>query len=187
MCIITINEKFARKCDEIEASGETKLLDAIDMGIRKLLDWKSGDAQTCCNKETIAKRKEKRKNAKLRIITLTDGLDNGSHITTYALAKKLIENNIVVDSVCIGDSANNYDLRGVCRCVGGYTFVPEPFHEGLRIFECETFSTQALRPEYNRHKILDVNDLTHDTLEKLKYTPVYECSDVNVPKSKQNE
>ena len=79
-------------------------------------------------------------NAKLRIIVITDGEDNKSTITSSELANKLIENQIVVDTIMVSDktSSKNYCFA-LSKLTGGFLFFPSSIEEGVRIFSQESF------------------------------------------------
>jgi len=54
----------------------------------------------------------------LRIFALSDGDDTASTTNAYDIAKKIYDNNIVVDLICIGNETNDI-LKSISLCSGG--------------------------------------------------------------------
>lgn len=117
-------EHFKSKVDGATANGDTACYDALNLGMTKLLEFEASNPD--CN---------------LRIICLSDGVDNKSTISAFDVSKLLKNNNIVVDVVAIGD-ANKFEcplLKSVAYATGGYYFKPSTLKEALHLNELETF------------------------------------------------
>src|SRR5204862_1538855 len=57
----------------------------------------------------------------------------------------LVQNNVVVDSLCLGDE-DNEELRTISYLSGGYKFVPKSLEQAMAICEMEPVLSQLERP-----------------------------------------
>jgi len=124
-------ENFRDKKDNLYTDGNTVLLEALYDATDKLVAWKNAD-------------KEKRGNAKLRIICLTDGKNTSSKYTSDDISRKLVTNNIILDCIVIG-SEYDYYLGLISQKTGGYMFNPSSIRYAFDIMELETMITSKNR------------------------------------------
>ncbi|XP_032381438.1 uncharacterized protein LOC116695341 isoform X2 [Etheostoma spectabile] len=124
-------EKFKEQVRTLNATGATKLYDALQHGILEL------------------EKAKKFEDCKLRILCLTDGNDVGSLYKPDVVAANLIKSNIIVDSVLLGKVENNV-LCGISNATGGCCFKPETSKDGLKIFEIETVLSLEWRKPKNK-------------------------------------
>lgn len=117
----------------------TALYDAIDLAIDKLMAAKT-----------------KFHDLIPRIIALTDGEDNSSAKTANAIAKRIIENKIVMDSFVVGEECE--DLKSVTLASGGKCFFPKTLNDGIKLFEVETILRAGIRKELYQNEI-DLSNL----------------------------
>ncbi|CAL8323499.1 unnamed protein product [Arctogadus glacialis] len=136
-------EKFKAHLRELRPSGPTLLYDALKRGVKEL-----------------NKVKEMFPQCRLRIICLTDGNDLGSMAKTETVAINLIESNIVVDSILLGD-VDNHTLHGISNATGGCCFKPETSRDGLRLFEIETVLSLEMRKPKEK---LDPSAITSESV-----------------------
>jgi len=104
-------ELFRDHVNSLDTSGGTALYEALEEASKKLLSWK----------------KEKKSEAKLRIICLSDGID------TEGKKSSLINSDINLDCIFIG---NEYDRSLIS--LSDYIFNPKSIKDALDIFELET-------------------------------------------------
>ena len=78
-------EKFKKVVDAAQPSGGTSLYDALSLAVDSLIE-----------------QKKKYPQALVRILALTDGEDNTSKISALDAAKKIIKNNVILDSFVVG-------------------------------------------------------------------------------------
>ncbi|XP_035280092.1 uncharacterized protein LOC118230826 isoform X2 [Anguilla anguilla] len=113
-------ETFTNYVDQLEAQGNTPLYDALILGLSELQNIKK-----CFP------------NCRLRMLCLTDGHDQGSRSDPVQVAVKLIDADIVVDSILLGNEKNAV-LHGISNVTGGCCFKPETSKDALKLFEMET-------------------------------------------------
>ncbi|KAI2660622.1 putative bifunctional E2/E3 enzyme R795 [Labeo rohita] len=128
-------EAFKEQVHAIEASGYTRLYDALVRGIAELDNIKKRFPACRC-----------------RILCLTDGNDFSSMSNPVTIARKLVNSNIVVDAVIVGE-ADNTVLHGISHVTGGYCFKPENAKAALKLFEMETVLSMELRAERTREDL----------------------------------
>ncbi|KAG7454163.1 bifunctional E2/E3 enzyme R795-like isoform 3 [Solea senegalensis] len=146
-------EKFKVHIRNLEPNGCTLLYDALRRGLLEL-----------------QKVKEKFPDCRLRIMCLTDGIDSGSSIEPVAITEKLLNSNIVVDSILLGNVENNM-LHGISNATGGCCFKPQTTKEGLKLFEVETvLSLEQRKPK----KKLDASSLSERILTGIFSTHGYD-------------
>ncbi|KAK1788977.1 hypothetical protein P4O66_015868 [Electrophorus voltai] len=171
-------ETFKEYVHSLQASGNTKLYDALNHGVKEL-----------------NKVRERFTDCRCRILCLTDGNDVGSTIKPVDVAKTLITSNIIVDSVLVG-KVDNTVLHGISNVtglfaslylslflrlakafllhiklpdtmsscvVGGCCFKPNTSKEAVQLFEMETVLSLEQRKNKNR---FDVSSLQSE--EDLK-------------------
>ncbi|KAK6586142.1 hypothetical protein PZA11_001199 [Diplocarpon coronariae] len=114
--------------NRMRADGDTALWDAVALANVQLVEYgrKFPDAQK-------------------RIICLSDGEDKTSSQRVAALCTSLLENHVIVDSICLGNE-DNQDLRTVSYLTGGYKFQPESSEQAMAILEVEPVLSQLERP-----------------------------------------
>eukprot|EP01084_Bolivina_argentea_P090240 162641_1 len=170
-CDITSSyEKFLRKVETIETTGTTALRDAIEEAVQLLIKWKNNKV-----------KKRQRKDTKLRIIALTDGLDNESSINENDVAKLLNKHNIILDAISIG--SHNKSLHAMAKATGGYIFVPKTFIDTIRIFELESFLSISQRKTIRNHEKLGLK-ADQCKFDHLKRTQHDICTFDIAPKGK---
>uniref|UniRef100_A0A9J8B827 Uncharacterized protein n=1 Tax=Cyprinus carpio carpio TaxID=630221 RepID=A0A9J8B827_CYPCA len=140
-------ETFKEQVHAIEASGYTRLYDALVRGISELDNIKKSFPACRC-----------------RILCLTDGNDFSSMSNPVTIARKLMASNIVVDAVIVG-KADNTVLHGISYVTGGYCFKPENAKAALRLFEIETVLSMELRAERRRVPVSSIK--TEEDLTKI--------------------
>ena len=86
--------------DSCDPKGQTKLYDCMDKAIKSLLTLK-----------------KKYPDIILRIIALSDGLDNLSKKTPEEIVEKLITNKIIIDSFVVSHDCD--DLKKITFASGG--------------------------------------------------------------------
>ncbi|XP_039978454.1 uncharacterized protein LOC120786824 isoform X2 [Xiphias gladius] len=137
-------EKFKDHVHTLEATGSTRLYDALQHGSLEL--------------ENV---KRKFPDCRLRILCLTDGNDVGSTSKPVPVAVSLIKSNIILDSILLGKVQNNC-LHGISIATGGCSFKPETSKNGLKLFEIETvLSLEMRKPK----KITDPSLVTESLLK----------------------
>jgi len=124
-CEITpFYESFRDRMDSLHTNGGTALYETLQNAMEKLTLWKNAD-------------EEKRSNARLRIICLSDGKDTQNSHFIYNIKNSLIMNNIVLDSIVIGSDFDNY-LGKLSKESKGYIFNPSSIKHAFDIMEFET-------------------------------------------------
>lgn len=83
--------------------------------------------------------------AKKRIIVISDGKDTRSTKSAHEVCWQLRQNQVVVDSICLGN-VDNWDLRTISYFLGSYRFQPHDLTTALAICEMEHMLTQLERP-----------------------------------------
>ncbi|CAL8352925.1 unnamed protein product, partial [Boreogadus saida] len=136
-------EKFKEHLRDLKPNGMTVLYEALQHGVKEM--------------EGV---KERFPECRLRIICLTDGNNVGSKVKPETVAVNLITSNIIVDSILLGNVANN-TLHGISNATGGCCFKPKTSTEGLKLFESETvLSLEMRKPK----KKLDPSSITSETV-----------------------
>ncbi|KAK8891846.1 hypothetical protein M9Y10_029068 [Tritrichomonas musculus] len=156
--ITPMNSDFIKKLGKITPKGKTLLWDAIAEAQRQLVD-----IITPIPDEEEEEEEEDPEvqypNARLRIIVITDGSDNKSKTNPVNLAKQLLKNNIIVDTVLVSLDELNNECCALSKITGGLCFRPNSLEEGLKIFEQEAFLNVASRhltgPLYGTKEITD--------------------------------
>ncbi|XP_031426697.2 uncharacterized protein LOC105895579 [Clupea harengus] len=137
-------EKFKEHVHSLQASGCTPLYDALARSVTEL-----------------RKMNHKFPECLLRVICLTDGIDAGSNNTPVPVVNMLLNSNIVVDSILVGEVDNNV-LHGISNVTGGCCFKPDTSKTALKLFEMETvlsLESRTLKPK-SSSAIQDVDELT---------------------------
>ena len=145
-------ECFREKVDELTTSGATALYDCLKEASEKLTIWKQGDA--------------KRREARLRIVCLTDGKDTNSTARIKSQVEALLmRQNIILDCIMITD---DYDrsLCNISKRTGGYMFKPSSVRFGFDIMELETMITSKNRAATRDNGIIDETSLPPIILPK---------------------
>lgn len=126
-------ELFREKIEEVQASGGTALFSAIERARDALVEWRD---QVVGSHDSD--QKQPHRNAKLRIVCLTDGKDMDSKgVVLWKLCQSLQKNNITLDCIQVGEEQDR-DLIKLCRSTEGYAFVPKTLKQALDIVELET-------------------------------------------------
>ncbi|XP_063060431.1 uncharacterized protein LOC134453583 [Engraulis encrasicolus] len=123
---------FQQCVDKLHAAGFTPLYDALQLSV-----------------EELDKVKKQFPNCRLRVLCLSDGDDNGSSKAPAYVANRLMNSNIVVDSINVGTSGNRI-LKAISHATGGCCFKPTTSAEALKLFEMETLlslESRKLRPK----------------------------------------
>ncbi|CAG9312205.1 unnamed protein product [Blepharisma stoltei] len=135
---------FTAVAHQSKHSGGTKLWDAIYEAIQSLVEFKV-----------------KYPNTHLRILCLSDGEDTSSTHGYLQVAQQLIANNVIMDSVVVGDLSQN--LKAISYASGGYVFLPATLQDGIKLFESETLLSVR-----NRKSIVKCMVNTDNDLEPLR-------------------
>jgi hypothetical protein len=91
---------------------------------------------------------------KLRVIALTDGEDNASHVKPEVVCTAMFNANIVVDSLVIGTTKTK-DLFKISKHTGGYAFNPTSRLLLFQTFLLEPFLDIHARPDILRVPIIN--------------------------------
>ncbi|KAF2789615.1 hypothetical protein K505DRAFT_341133 [Melanomma pulvis-pyrius CBS 109.77] len=122
-------ESFRHHLNQITASGDTALWDSIALAADQLKYYSS-----------------KYPNAKLRILALSDGNDTSSKQQVHNLSMRLLQDGVLLDSICLGIS-NHTELKTLGNLTGGYIFSPSTMEEAMAICEMEPVLCQIERPD----------------------------------------
>mmetsp|Transcript_14507 Transcript_14507/g.14599 ORF Transcript_14507/g.14599 Transcript_14507/m.14599 type:complete len:473 (-) Transcript_14507:27-1445(-) len=149
-CSFTENiSTFTAVAHQSKHAGGTKLWDAIFEAIKSLVDFKAQYPDT-----------------QLRILCLSDGEDTSSAHDHLEVGKLLISNNIVMDSVVVGDLSQN--LKAISYASGGYVFLPTDLQEGIKLFESETLLSVRNRKSVEKAVVNTDQDL--ESLRKKEFS-----------------
>ncbi|KAF2462058.1 hypothetical protein BDY21DRAFT_330369 [Lineolata rhizophorae] len=124
-----VHRNFERKLDGITAGSFTAIWDALD---------KAKDMLVAC--------KTSYKNAKCRVILLTDGENNDSAKFPSTVCADLYKNDIILDAIVIGTKCT-MDLFKVANQTGGYAFNPSSRSLLYQIPMLETVIDIRTRPD----------------------------------------
>nr|XP_019961982.1 PREDICTED: uncharacterized protein LOC109641850 isoform X1 [Paralichthys olivaceus]XP_019961990.1 PREDICTED: uncharacterized protein LOC109641850 isoform X1 [Paralichthys olivaceus]XP_019961998.1 PREDICTED: uncharacterized protein LOC109641850 isoform X1 [Paralichthys olivaceus] len=160
-------EKFKEYIRILQPNGCTLLYDALRRG--------------SCELEKVKKTFP---DCRLRIMCLTDGNDSGSSIEPVAVTARLLNSNIIVDSILLGNVKNNM-LHGISNATGGCCFNPQTIKEGLKLFEIETvLSLEQRKPK----KKLDASSISERDLTGIFATNGYDrYPDTSLPTQLSNK
>ena len=117
--ITAIIENFRQAVDKMDGKGDTALWDAISLSADHLVEM--GQRYPGIRK---------------RIICLSDGEDTTSLKNVEHVCRMLVQQDIVVDSVCIGGEDSSA-LRTVSYFTRGYKFIPDSIEEASVLCELE--------------------------------------------------
>jgi len=82
----------------------------------------------------------------LRILALSDGIDNKSKAKPWQVANALLEHRIVLDAILIGEGSQNSELLALVKASNGYAFAPDTISQALELCELETLLSLNERP-----------------------------------------
>jgi hypothetical protein len=122
-------ENFRHQLNSITASGDTALWDAIALAADRLRHYQI-----------------QYPNAKLRIVALSDGEDTSSKQQVHSLSMRLMEDKVLLDSICLG-TAKQEKFKTLAWLTGGYIFCPQTMEEAMAICEMEPVLSQLERPD----------------------------------------
>ena len=122
--ITHVLEDFRASSSNMQSAGDTAVWDALALASHHLSEYA-----------------QRFPNALKRIVCLSDGLDTSSCKQVHDVCQELMNNNIVVDSFCIGDE-DNVALRTLSWLTGGYKFIPESLDAAMAISELEPVLNQ---------------------------------------------
>ncbi|KAG7245251.1 hypothetical protein INR49_023824 [Caranx melampygus] len=151
-------EKFKEHVHTLQAAGHTKLYDALQHGMLEL-----------------EKVKREFPDCRLRILCLTDGYDIGSTNQPASVAVSLINSNIILDSILLGDVQDSC-LHGISIATvtfrllnfehkeseGGCCFKPQTSKDGLKLFEIETVLSLEMRKPKNKADPSSITERIHE-------------------------
>lgn len=124
-------EIFRSGIKTLSARGDTCMRDAILKACEYLSKWKDEDS-------------DKRGQANLRVICLSDGKDTCSEINEYSVINYVRSCGVVVDSIFIGD--DDFSSAGrITDQSGGYCFNPKNIKFAMKIMELETILSSKNR------------------------------------------
>lgn len=150
-------QNFRRSVERMQASGDTALWDALNLA-----------------NDQINQYAVKYPKARKRIICLSDGDDTNSSKQAHDVYWKLRQNNIVVDSICIGDETSE-KLKALSINLGSYCFKPDSMATALTICELEPVLSQMERPDIRQmpfHTSSTLLDHFDYALRAARYTQV---------------
>jgi hypothetical protein len=124
-----IHLNFNQQLNNITPRGRTAIFNALDTAKVELENLKDQFPQTNC-----------------RIILLTDGEDNNSSVVPSNISGELLDANIVLDAVVIGED-QTANLFRICKQTGGYAFAPQTQQALFQIFLLETMIDIRTRPD----------------------------------------
>ena len=82
----------------------------------------------------------------LRILALSDGIDNKSKAKPWQVANALLKHRIVLDAILIAESSKNSELLALVKASNGYAFAPDTISQALELCELETLLSLSERP-----------------------------------------
>ena len=82
----------------------------------------------------------------LRILALSDGIDNKSKAKPWQVANALLEHRIVLDAILIGEGSQNSELLALVKASNGYAFAPDTISQALELCELVTLLSLNERP-----------------------------------------
>jgi ubiquitin-protein ligase/tetratricopeptide (TPR) repeat protein len=135
-CELTdVLEDFTDDLEELTASGQTALWDGILTGMEKCVEYRN---------MLVAKGQ---KAPVLRIVALTDGVDNQSkRIQPAKLANALLLNGVILDCVLVGNMFDK-QLPSMAKLTGGQVLIPESPLDAITKLESEAMLKVGWRPE----------------------------------------
>jgi len=151
-------DSFSTEMGDIAANqAKTRLWEAIKLAAVTLVEFRDKPTIRLAPKEKLI----------CRVFCLTDGEDN-SGVDPYPIYQYLKDNNIIVDSIPIGDENGRAKLNAFTSATGGMCFVAESSIEGVNLFEREALLSLDVRADFKPFSI-PVNsavDLTKLSEEK---------------------
>ncbi|KAI0920122.1 hypothetical protein AcV5_009939 [Taiwanofungus camphoratus] len=114
-------EQFRDTLKSVKADGDTPLFDGLAVAHSMLTRFKHQHPSTA-----------------LRIICLTDGFDIGSNVSANAVAARLQQTGIIVDSIVVQTGRLTNVLHPISVVTGGYSFKVDTLENALNIVELET-------------------------------------------------
>ncbi|KAK8841827.1 hypothetical protein M9Y10_026777 [Tritrichomonas musculus] len=114
-------------------------------------------------------------NAKLRILVLTDGVDEYSNMSQYDVLPYLIENNIIVDVVIVSTVSESKDVCVLAQLTGGMAFRPSNTAEGIALFEKEALLSISYREKPQPY----TGEITREFFESLRDSLVLDTEPKN--------
>lgn len=167
MCDFTSDlDSFREGVDALQTGGGTHLCDAIDLALDKL------DTAKATHPE-----------AQLRVLVLSDGVDDGSTKKAHVVARRAQVAKVTIDAIQIGEETDS-ELRAMVKSTGGYCFQPETLKNALKLLELETLLSVRQRPTESksarpRSVVSNARDLA-----AFGRMPLDECTDESVPARK---
>ncbi|PVF92994.1 hypothetical protein CPB86DRAFT_142196 [Serendipita vermifera] len=138
--ITPVFETFRRQLDNVSASGNTALYDALDTA-----------------RSMLCKYWPDTPNLRKRIIVVSDGLDTCSKSSAHDVCHAIQKSGILVDSVQVG-KVSDRTLHAISVATGGYRFAPQTsLPDALSIFDLETMLSSAERPSRPRKPLVTSN------------------------------
>lgn len=132
---------FIQLVDNVNTGGSTRLYDALKQAV-----------------ENLVQLKQKYPNIIPRIIALTDGQDNSSHITAQKAAMLILKNKIILDSFVVESFCSG--LKNITLASGGRCYCPQSLNQGLELFEIETILSVSKRGELKYPEVTGQVDLS---------------------------
>lgn len=157
---------FEKGISEINPICETHLWDALD---------KAADDLSEFNKDPSKHDGKKYQRAKLRIVVISDGEDQGSKSNPVDVCAKLLQLQVIVDAIIISKVETCKALCALCHITGGLAFRPEEVADGLEIFEQEAFLSIECRKKQPKLR----STLTEELFTKLTNEAVFDITTVN--------
>ncbi|EME39358.1 hypothetical protein DOTSEDRAFT_179879 [Dothistroma septosporum NZE10] len=137
-------ENFRRAVSQLHAHGNTALWEALQLAHDQIQQYAASYP-----------------NAKKRVITISDGANTkASAVQAHDIAFTMMNDNIVVDSITLGDEDFS-ELRAVSHNLGGYKFHPASLENALQICELEPFLSFSERPPIVLHPSIPRNRMAY--------------------------
>lgn len=152
---------FQTGLEQIVPREQTHLWDAVDFAADKINNINQQNGQVVF------------KNARLRILTISDGRDSGSRVDKVALANKLINSKIFVDTIVVTGTNDCDELRALSKLTGGLAFQP-PNNSiiGSQIFEHESILDLRYRKSIKPSTNLPISEQIFNEDQNLEFDDI---------------
>jgi ubiquitin-protein ligase len=108
---------------------------------------------------------------KRHIFVLSDGEDMASKLTALDCIRTASAEDVVIDSICIGEEGKFAGIKAICLATGGLCFKAGTTKELFHFFESEPLLRLGSRPLANRVPVAAVKDLAPLTAAPFSVMP----------------
>jgi ubiquitin-protein ligase len=151
--VTSLFDSFRSSLKAMTADGDTKMRDAVVEAINQLVKIRASFPN----------------NPLLRVIVLTDGIDNKSTASLAEVIELARTHGIVIDGLAVNPKQIDKDLRAMTFASGGACFLPASTLEQLQIGELEVLLRLHEREyEVPKNPMLRQNVVPFDDLEENK-------------------